>query len=189
MNNRSHIKHTVSVVLGLLIAIVTPALTSGVLANYSWTPLALAAVVYAGRILKNMGGGPPAVAVLALFVTLGSFGCWLTKPQPISPTVPDGGFADASAGQTFVDCSEAALHDAWVSLLPDIETAAAVSPASIQAVIATVAATAGMPLALAEGRCALQYLVDRITHSQKTAPDSLEATKLANAQAWLAAHP
>lgn len=123
------------------------------------------------------------------FVTLLSLGCWLTKPPPISPTVPDGGFADASAGQTFKDCSEAALHSAWVSLLPDLETAVVAGVGSVDAVVAQVAATAGLPLALAEVRCGLQYLVDRITHSQQVAPDPIEATKLANAQAWLAKHP
>lgn len=127
-------------------------------------------------------------AALALVCTL-SLGCWLTKPPPISPTVPDGGFPDASAATTFKDCSEASLYSAWTSLLPDFETALATGPGGVDAVVATVAATVGLPLALAEARCGLQYLVDRITHSQQVAPDKLEATKLANAQAWLAAHP
>lgn len=131
---------------------------------------------------------------LRLSVLLGalsalSFGCWLTKPPPISPTVPDGGFPDASAGQTFVDCSESALHAAWVNLLPDLETAVVAGIGSVDAVVAQVAATAGLPLALAEVKCGLQYLVDRITHSQQVAPDRIEATKLANAQAWLRANP
>lgn len=127
------------------------------------------------------------VAFLAVATACGAATC--VKPPPISPTVPDGGFPDASAGQTLKDCSEAALHAAWVGLLPDIETAVATSPGAVNAIVAQVAVTAGFPLALAEARCALQYLVDRITHSQKVAPDSLEAKKLANAQAWLAAHP
>lgn len=127
-------------------------------------------------------------ATLALVCVL-SAGCWLTKPQPISPTVPDGGFADASAGQTFVDCSEASLHKAWISILPDVETAVALGGPSIDAVVAQVAVTTGVPLAVAEVTCGLQYLVARITHSQQTSPDPLEQAKLANAQAWLAAHP
>jgi hypothetical protein len=125
---------------------------------------------------------------LALLAFLALSGCWLTKPPPISPTPPDGGFADASAGQTFVDCSEAALHKAWVSLLPDLETAVALGLPSVDGVVASVAATTGVPLTIAEVKCGLQYLVDRITHSQKAAPDSLEAKKLLNAQAWLAQH-
>src|SRR6185312_14313298 len=77
---------------------------------------------------KVFGGGPPSPAVVAMLATaisLGSFGCWLTKPQPISPTVPDGGYADASAGQTFVNCSEAAVHDVVLGILPAVETALA----------------------------------------------------------------
>lgn len=129
------------------------------------------------------------VAGVLAFACALSAGCWLfNSPPPISPTVPDGGFADATAGQAFVDCSEAALHRAWISLLPDIETAVALGPGSVDGVVATVAATVGVPLAVAEVTCGLQYLVARITHSQQTSPDPLEAKKLANAQAWLAAH-
>lgn len=156
-----------------------------------WAPIAVALLTDLKPLIASIGAAPPTAAlVLALAVaTGGSFGCWLTKPAPISPTVPDGGFADASAGQTWKDCNEDALHKAWVSVLPDIETAVATSAGAVDAIVAQVAATAGVPLAVAEVKCGLQYLVDRITHSQQTAPDSLEATKLANAQAWLAAHP
>jgi hypothetical protein len=125
---------------------------------------------------------------LLLLAFLALSGCWLTKPPPVSPTPPDGGFPDASAGQTFVDCSEDALHKAWVSLLPDLETAVALGLPSVDGVVASIAATAGVPLAIAEVKCGLQYLVSRITHSQQVAPDKLEAKKLANAQAWLAQH-
>lgn len=128
-------------------------------------------------------------AAVLSFVCALSFGCWLTKPPPVTPTVPDGGFADASAGQTFKGCSDAALHAAWVGLLPDIETAVATSPGAVDVIVAQVAITAGVPLAVAEVTCGLQYLVDRITHSEQTAPDRIEEAKLANAQAWLAAHP
>lgn len=114
-------------------------------------------------------------------------GCWLTKPPPISPTVPDGGFADASAGTTFRDCSERTLHDAWVGLLPAIETGFATG--NLQGALAAVGIDIALPGVIEEVTCAAHYLVDRITHSEKVAPDRVEETKLANAQAWLRAHP
>ena len=155
---------------------------------YWWAPagaaLAAALVVQLPKVLPSVFG-----PLLVLMALTGTASCWLTKPPPVSPAAPDGGFADASAGQAFKDCSDVALHAAWLGLLPDIETAVATSGAAVDAIVAQVAATAGIPLAVAEVTCGLHYLVDRITHSQQVAPDSLEAKKLANAQAWLAAHP
>src|SRR5579884_1508963 len=105
-----------------------------------WAPVAVALLTDLKPLIASIGGAPPAAAmILAIAVaTGGSFGCWLTKPPPISPTVPDGGFADASAATTAKDCAEGALHDAWVKLLPSIETAMATG--NIQAAVATEAA-------------------------------------------------
>jgi hypothetical protein len=118
------------------------------------------------------------VALLALLS-----GCWLTKPQPITPTPPDGGFADASAGQTFKDCSEAAVHQAILGLLPAVETALAT-----QNYVGELAVLVGK-YGIAEVVCAVQYAVERSHLQVMATADPLEGTKLANGRAWLATHP
>ena len=126
--------------------------------------------------------------IAATFVL--SFGLWLANcswftKNPITPTVPDGGFSDASAGTVYEDCAASGLHTAWVNLLPSIETAMATG--NIQAALLTEAATVGMPLAVAEFVCGVQYLVNKyLAEKPLYAADSLTATKIANGQRWLA---
>lgn len=122
-------------------------------------------------------------AALALVCAL-SLGCWLTKPPPVNPTPPDGGFADASAATVAKDCTETALHNAWVKLIPSIETAMATG--SIQAAVATEAAIVGIPLATAEFICGVQYLVSVAEGRFAETNDRLERTKATNGKAWLA---
>lgn len=114
-------------------------------------------------------------------------GCWLFTKTPVVPTVPDGGFADASAGTTFVDCSDDAIHQAAINLLPTIETGLATG--NLDAALVAAGVNLGAPFVMAEVACGIHYLISRITHSQEVAPDGLEAKKLVNGQAWLASHP
>jgi hypothetical protein len=118
------------------------------------------------------------VALLALLS-----GCWLTKPPPISPTAPDGGFADASAGQTFVDCSEAALHAGALGILPAVETALALGDYEVE--LAKLVGAVG----LAEVECAVSWVVAIAEQQRAQTADSLEVTKVSHGRAWQAAHP
>jgi hypothetical protein len=123
-------------------------------------------------------------AILAGICVL-SLGCWLTKPPPVSPNVPDGGFADASPGSVFVDCSDAALHNAALKLLPAVETGLATG--NLEAALATVGVSLGAPLVVDEVSCAVAWVVARVSHSE--AADPIENTKLTHGTAWLASHP
>lgn len=150
---------------------------------------ALGAIVTALLVdLRKVFGGPPVgpsavVALLATAVSLGSFGCWLTKPPPISPTVPDGGFADASAGQTFVDCSEAAVHAVVLNILPAVETALAT-----QDYVGALAVLVGK-YSLAEVACAVSWVGQKAHGMAMTTSDAIETDKEQRARLWLQSHP
>ena len=123
------------------------------------------------------------VAALLAFICALSFGCWLTKPQPITPTVPDGGYADASAGQTFVNCSEAAVHDVVLGLLPAVETALAT-----QDYAGALAVLVGK-YTLAEVACAVSWVGQKAHGMAMTTNDAIEADKEQRAHLWLQSHP
>jgi hypothetical protein len=133
------------------------------------------------------------VSVLCAAVIALSLGCWLHKPTPITPTPPDGGFADASPGTVLADCSDAAIHAAGLQLLPDVETdlalTGAASVAALEALTAQLAVQVGLPLALAEVGCLVEYVINEAqAHFLRTA-DSIESLKVANGHAYLARHP
>jgi len=183
--NKQRVLHA----LGFLLAIFLAGLADH-LQHSTWVLApALGAIVTALLVdLRKVFGGPPvgpsaAVALLAAVVSLGSFGCWLTKPPPVSPTVPDGGFADASAGQTFVDCSDANLHARELEILPDVETALATADYAVELANLLGRAT------LAEVECAVQYVVNRASGMARTTGDPVQMTEATNGRAWLAAHP
>ncbi len=152
---------------------------------YWWAPagaaLAAALTVQLPKVAPSIFGP---LVFLVVFGAAGA-GCWLTKPPPVSPNVPDGGFADASAGTVFVDCSDAALHNAALKLLPAVETGLATG--NLEAALATVGVSLGAPLVVDEVSCAVAWVVARVSHSE--AADPIENTKLVNGTAWLASRP
>lgn len=129
----------------------------------------------------------------SLFLWLGqSAGCFLTK-GPVTPAGADGGMVDASPGAKFVDCSDEALRAAGASILPDVETDVALTPAAsaaaLEGLLVTLAAQVGGPLALAELSCAIQYAVNEAkAHLMKAPSDSIEPRKVYNGNAFLARH-
>ena len=179
MKDTHHLGHIVSVILAGVVAIGTPALMpGGVLAAYSWAPLALAILVYVARLVKN-GPFPPAAVLVVLAPLL--FGGATCKNIP-GPIVPPG-----DAGPSFVNCSDAALHQAVLNILPAAETA--IAQADYEAAVAALIAGIGGPLAFDEVACAIQWIASKAALQETATGDTLEATKAAHARAWLAAHP
>lgn len=183
--NKQRVLHTVGLAVVSGLAALAVRLKDS---PYWWAPaaatLAAALVVQLPKVAPSIFG-PLAFALL--FGAAGA-GCWLTKPPPISPTVPDGGFADASAGQTLIDCSEATLHNAWVGLLPAIETGLATG--NVAGALTSVGIDIAAPGVLAEVACGVQYLVSKYLQEKPLYPaDSLTGVKIANGQAWLEKHP
>lgn len=169
MTGKQHLAHIVSVVITAVAAVVTPALMpGGALASYSWAPLALAAIAYVARAVAN-GAVPPTVLVL---VALGLTSCGIKGPVP-PPNTPG-----------LANCSDAALHEAELNILPSVETALA-SPNWESALLAIVASVGG-PLALTEVSCVVAWVEAEATKAETATADSLEATKAAHARAWLA---
>jgi hypothetical protein len=121
------------------------------------------------------------IGVCLFLVLLCLSGC-----KSLGPTPPPG-----TPG--FVNCSDTAIHQAALNLLPSIETALAT--ANFEAAIAALVALDGGPLALAEAACAVQWVLSKAqqnlvaTTTSSSPGDSIEAAKVANAKAWLAAHP
>jgi hypothetical protein len=126
-----------------------------------------------------VSSGPPTAAALVLLLPfLGGATC--IKSQPVGPVPPP------DAGPSFVNCSDAALHQAALNILPAAETAIAQS--NYEAAVAALIAGIGGPLAFAEVACALQWIESKAEANVTATADSLEATKAAHAKAWLAAH-
>lgn len=138
--------------------------------------------------------------IAATFVL--SFGLWLGQmagcswwQKHVENPPADGGVpADASPGTRLVNCSDAALHAAWTTIVPDAESAMAAG--SLEAMAVTMAATVGMPLALAELGCAVTYAINEVQMHARMArgimastADPQAETKVANGAAWLASHP
>lgn len=180
MTSKQHKWHIAVVVLGAIAAGVVELLTNSPLAHAAWAPTALTAVKYLVTYLATTDGAPPAVPPAALLVLAflpALMGATCIKPPPITPPA-DGG--------TFTDCSDAALHNAIQTLIPDVETALA-SGNWDTALAVLISNTAG-PLAVAEVTCAVEYVLAKAEAA--AAPpqsDSLNATKAAHAKAWLAA--
>jgi hypothetical protein len=169
MTGKQHLAHIVSVILTAVAAVVTPALMpGGALASYSWAPLALATLAYIARAVAK-GAVPPAVLLL---VAIGLSSCGITGPVP-PPNTPG-----------ITNCSDAALHQAELNILPAVENALA-SPNWESALLAIVASVGG-PLALTEVSCVVAWVEEEATKAAATTADSLEATKAAHAKAWLA---
>lgn len=98
----------------------------------------------------------------------------------LGPTPPPG-------TPSIVACSETALHNATLNILPSVETALATG--SYEAALATLIAGVGGPLALQEVECAVAWVANEAALAETATGDSIEATKAKNARAWLAAHP
>lgn len=187
MKPQEHVLHiflnVLTTVLGILVPAVSP---GGVLAHYSWAPLVLTALLYVGRLVATRGGPPAAAVVLALFL-LPALGGAMCIRQPLTPTVPDGGFADASPGTTFVDCSEANLHARALALLPTIMNGLA--SGNLDAFLATAGLDLAVPAVFAEVQCAVAWAIADLEKQAATTADSLSAQEVATGKAWQAAHP
>lgn len=175
MTSNHHLGHIVSVIVTSVAAVATPALApGGALAAYSWAPLALAILVYVARLVRN-GPFPPAAAVALLTVFLAGGCSHVLGPVP-TPGTPG-----------FVNCSDAAIHQAALNILPSVENALAVD--GYEAKLATLIASLAGPLALAEVECAVAWVESKAERDVTVTADSLSAAQAAHAKAWLAAHP
>ena len=110
---------------------------------------------------------------LLAFVALAA--CGITGPVP-PPGTPG-----------IVNCSDTALHQAELNILPSVETALA--SANWEQALLTVAAGIAGPLALSEVDCVVAYVENEAALASTATADSIEATKVSNARAWLAKHP
>lgn len=120
--------------------------------------------------------------IVLLLTFLAASGCWLTKPTPITPPpTPDGGYADATAGQIFVDCSKDVEHQALLGVLPAIETALALQDYEVE--LAKLVGKYG----LAEIACGVAWVVNKANGMAMTTNDALEADKEQRGSTWLAA--
>lgn len=119
--------------------------------------------------------------IVLLLTFLFASSCWLTKPTPITPTPPDGGFADATAGQVFVDCSKDVEHQALLAVLPAIETALALQDYEVE--LAKLVGKYG----LAEIACGVEWVINKAHGMAMTTNDALEADKEQRGTTWLAA--
>lgn len=141
---------------------------------------------------SNLPGPPAAVALLAGVLTAASFGCWLTKPPPVNPSAPDGGFADASPGTVFVDCARDDVHKAGLELMADVMTDLALGPAlalpALEALLAVQATKLGGEVAVGALSCAVRWAVAEAQNHLARGQDSIESRKVANGKAWLASH-
>jgi len=178
MTNTQHLRHAILVA----VAAIAPALIEilgpqGAFGHKAWAAPAIAVVLWAIRALNVSSGPPTAAALVLLLPFLGGATCIRT---PVGPTPP------ADAGPSFVNCSDAALHQAALNILPAAETAIAQS--NYEAAVAALIAGIGGPLAFAEVACALQWIESKAEANVTATADSLEATKAAHAKAWLAAH-
>jgi len=176
MTKAQHVKHAILVAL----AAVAPALIEilgpeGAFGHKAWAAPALAVVLWTVRAMNPSSGPPAAAALVLLLPFLGGAMCVKT---PVTPTPAD-------AGPSFVNCSDAAIHQAALNILPNVETA--ISQPNYEAAIASIIAGLVGPLAFDEVACAVQWVESKAEANAVTA-DSLEATKAANAKAWLAAH-
>jgi hypothetical protein len=113
---------------------------------------------------------------LALGAVLVVSGC----PATSGPTPPPG-----TPG--IVNCSEAALHAAALNILPAVANALATG--GYEAALLSIVASVGGPLALSEVECAVAWVASQSAKAALATADPLEATKAANAKAWLASHP
>jgi len=182
MTKQSHVRHViVTLVLALGAVLVEVLAPAGALGHYQWSAPALSAVAYVLRLLGPNGGPPVAAAI----VVLAPLALALSCSHVLGPVPPPG-----TPG--FVNCSETALHEAALNVLPSVENALAT--ASYEQAIATLIASEVGPLAVEEVECAVAW----IAAQAETAPDGgrapaeydpLEATKASHARAWLAAHP
>jgi hypothetical protein len=182
MTTQSHVRHIVVTLALALGAVLVEALApAGALGHYQWAAPALAAVAYVMRMLGPNGGPPVATAIVVLAPLAVALSC----SHVLGPVPPPG-----TPG--FVNCSETALHDAALNVLPSVENALAT--ASYEQALATLIASEVGPLAVEEVECAVQWIASQAMAAPDggRAPaeyDPLEATKEAHARAWLAAHP
>lgn len=145
-----------------------------------WAPIALALLVDLKPLAASLSGTAPAALVLLAALSLS--GC----SHVLGPVPPPG-----TPG--FVNCSDTALHNAEVSILPNVETALA--SANWEQALLSIVAGIGGPLALGEVNCVVAWVESKAETSVGAATqanseaDPLEVTKGANAAAWLKAHP
>ncbi len=113
------------------------------------------------------------VYALLMLIALGACGISGPVPPPGTPGI--------------VNCSDTALHQAELNILPSVETALA--SANWEQALLTLVASIGGPLALAEVNCVVAWVENQAALQATATADSLEATKVSHARAWLAKHP
>jgi hypothetical protein len=175
--SKVHARYLAVTALTVLGSVLVEALApAGALGHYQWSAPALVTVTWLLHAIAKSGptAGPPAAA-LVLLAALGLSSCSTLGPVP-PPGTPG-----------FVNCSDAALHAAALNILPSVENALATD--GYEAALATIIASVGGPLALAEVECAVAWVLSKAEESAPATADSLEAAKAAHAKAWLAAHP
>lgn len=191
MTTKSHVLHILFVALTALASVAVEALSpGGPLAHFQWAAPAVGLLVYWVRAanLRDVPPGPGAVVALlivaltAASVALVTDGC-AHLPGPVPP---------ADAG-TVTDCSDAALHQAEISIEPDVANAVALGDyagveAAMASIVAQLTVTVGAPLALAEATCAVDWIVAEAEKLQTATADSLAAMKVANGRRWVVEH-
>lgn len=178
MNKNAHIKHFAAAAVAILGSILLDILRpDGPLGHYQWAAVALVAAKWAYSAFAAGGPPPPAAAVLLLLAAIPLLGgATCSKPGPVMPP--------GDAGPSFVNCSDAAIHQAALNILPDVENALAVD--GYAAKLKTLIASLAGPLALSEVECAVAWVENNAALQATATADSLEATKAAHAKAWLA---
>jgi hypothetical protein len=121
------------------------------------------------------------VSLLALFLACSGATC--KQPGPVPP---------GDAG-TLTDCSDAALHQAEISLIPQVENALALADygsvtGALGSIVAGLAATVGAPLALAEVTCVVDWVVAQAEKAKAQTADTLEASKASFGARWVSEH-
>jgi len=173
MTKKAHFLHVLAVVGTTALSVLAEALTTGQLSHAAWAVPALFLVNY---LRKMMNPTPPA-ATLALLLALTALSSCKTITGPVPPPGTPG----------FTNCSDTAVHQAALNLLPSVENALATD--NWESALLTIVAGVGGPLALAEVNCAVLWVENNAALQATATADSLEATKAAHAKAWLEKHP
>jgi hypothetical protein len=182
MTAKQHVQHAVSVALPVIASSLIELLgPQGALGHYHWSATALMLLIWGVRALNIKNPGPPAAVVVLLGAALACGGATCRTVGPVPP------------GGTLTDCSDAALHQAEIALIPQVENALALADYSsvtdaLGSIVAGLTATVGAPLALAEVTCVVDWVVSEAEKAKTQTADSLEASKAAFGSRWVTEH-
>lgn len=174
MNKSTHFRYSILTALGVVAACAVELFgPTGALGHKTWSAPGLAISIWLVHWVATKKAGAPTALLLLTALCLSS--C-----RSLGPTPPPG-----TPG--FVNCSDAAIHQAALGFLPAVENALATD--NWESALLTIIAQDGGPLALAEVDCAVLWVESEAAKSAPLTADSLEATKQGHAQAWFAKHP